>query len=216
MTTTAMQADSNDWLACTRKKKEAGGKHTGHSLESRVTRPAKQNKSTMARLIHDGADDTTGAKLHGAATLLQLLPASTVRKRKKGRRGPSFQNPPLAFFLFLLTGLGVLGGHTTLTPNNPSPPVSVPGRFDGGIFLFPRGEAETGCHDMSLGRGVSGKRGSVGPLHPVRNLSSATPAITDIMTSFIMRDLGGNGIRGSRLLSHFFFITTFCVFASIS
>lgn len=139
---------------------------------------------------------------HGAATLLQLLPVQYQREKKD----PWFQkHPHPAFFLLGGCYLASLGATTCS-----SPPVSVPDALTA-VFSFPRGEAETGCHDMSLGRGVR-EAWVGGAAPPCPKPASATPAITDIMTSFIMRGLGGIGIRGSRLLSHFFLLDVYFCF----
>lgn len=121
--------------------------------------------------------------------LCSVLP---VQYEEKEGKEPRFQNHPLAFFPCWEGSLGILGPRLT-------PPRSPFLNELTAVFSFPRGEAETGCHDMSLGTSV--REAWVGGARSTlfRNHSSATPAINRYNDIFIMRDLGaelGIGVPG--------------------
>lgn len=215
MTTAATQT-RNDWLTC--KQKRGWGKHWTFPASQGDDSPAKPKQSTMARLIHDGADDTTGASFHGAATTQQPLPVTVrreaQRERERKKKGSLVfkTTPPLGIFCHFHWATWRSGARLTPCP----PPVFRSWTILTAVFSFPRGEPRRAAMTCRLAE-VSGKRGSVGPLHPgPKPFVGHAGNTTDIMTSFIMRDIGRNWERGSRLLSRIFFFLFgsfyFCIF----
>lgn len=160
MTTTAMQTRMTGSHASKKERLEVRGAFPG----SRVLRPAKQkyrrwhDSFMMERMIPQGADFTV--LRHSAASS-----ASTVRREGGAHLVPN------SFPLHLFCWRGLAAWGTTDSQCLRSVPDALTAEFS-----FPRGEAETGCHDMSLGRSVR-EAWVGGAAPPCPKPSSATPAI---------------------------------------
>lgn len=123
--------------------------------------------------------------------LCSVLP---VQYEEKEGKGTPFPKSSTGIFSLL----GGLAWHPGATTDSPPPRSPFLNELTA-VFSFPRGEAETGCHDMSLGTSV--REAWVGGARSTlfRNHSSATPAINRYNDIFIMRDLGaelGIGVPG--------------------